>query len=157
MGLGACVHFSVWRRQDVLRPAVKSFLATFENQQTPLGVAFLVRRKTRRGTPLFHQGRLQKKTRQGGSQKPVALDAKPMGRPRFKFKQAPDSPVFPHRRFWAASTSLSPFPLEKTGLSIVPPIRKGNCNLPSFNVAPESRAMVLVKKLSLVVISAKPR
>jgi hypothetical protein len=38
--LGAYVHFSVWRRQDVPRPAVKSFLATFENQQTSLGVAF---------------------------------------------------------------------------------------------------------------------
>src|SRR6266478_2362971 len=63
----------------------------------------------------------------------------------------------PHRCLCATSTSLSPLPLEKTGLSIVPPIRKGNCNLPSFNVAPDSRAMVLVKKLSLVVISAKPR
>src|ERR1700676_4020463 len=44
-----------------------------------------------------------------------------------------------------------------TGLSIVPPIRKGNCNLPSFNVAPDSRATVLVRKLSFVVISANPR
>lgn len=60
-------------------------------------------------------------------------------------------------RFCGASTSLSPLPLENTGLSIVPPIRKGNCNLPSFKVAPDSRAMVLVKKLSLVVISANPR
>ena len=60
-------------------------------------------------------------------------------------------------RACGASTSLSPLPLENTGLSIVPPIRKGNCNLPSFKVAPDSRAMVLVKKLSLVVISANPR
>src|SRR5580704_18679123 len=65
--------------------------------------------------------------------------------------------LLPQRYFCIASTSLSPFPLENTGLSIVPPIRKGNCNLPSFNVAPDSRAMVLVKKLSLVVISANPR
>src|SRR3984893_17550782 len=57
---------------------------------------------------------------------------------------------FAHRRFPRASTSSSPFPLENTGLSIVPPIRKGNCNLPFFNVAPERRAIVLVKKLSLV-------
>src|SRR5581483_4667886 len=56
-----------------------------------------------------------------------------------------------------ASTSLSPLTLENRGLSIVPPIRKGNCNLPSFKLAPASRAMVLVKKLSLLVISAKPR
>jgi hypothetical protein len=63
----------------------------------------------------------------------------------------------PQRCFGRASTSLSPLPLEKMGLSIVPPIRKGNCNLPSFNVAPDSRAIVLVKKLSLLVISAKPR
>lgn len=61
------------------------------------------------------------------------------------------------QRFCGASTSLSPLPLENTGLSIVPLIRKGNCNLPSFKVAPDSRAMVLVKKLSLVVISASPR
>src|SRR5271165_4481127 len=61
----------------------------------------------------------------------------------------------PHR-FCGASTSLSPLPLENTGLSIVPPIRKGNCNLPAFKVAPDSRAMVLAKKLSLVVISANP-
>jgi hypothetical protein len=59
--------------------------------------------------------------------------------------------------FCTASTSLSPLPLENKGLSIVPPIRKGNCNLPSFNAAPDSRATVLVKKLSLVVISANPR
>jgi hypothetical protein len=45
----------------------------------------------------------------------------------------------------------------KYGLSIVPPIRNGNRNLLSFNVAPDSRAMVLVKKLFLVVISANPR
>jgi hypothetical protein len=67
------------------------------------------------------------------------------------------SSSFPHRGFCTASTSLSPFPLENTGLSIVPPMRKGNCNLPSTNAAPDSRAMVLVKKPSLVVISAKPR
>jgi hypothetical protein len=64
---------------------------------------------------------------------------------------------FPHRGFCTASTSLSPFPLENTGLSIVPPIRNGNCNLPSTNAAPDIRAMVLVKKPSLVVISANPR
>ena len=34
---------------------------------------------------------------------------------------------------------------------------KGNCKLPSFSVAPDSRATVFVKKLSLVVISANPR
>jgi hypothetical protein len=68
-----------------------------------------------------------------------------------------DSSIFSHRGFCTASISLSPWPLENSGLSIVPPMRKGNCNLPSFNVAPESRAMVLVKKPSLVVISAKPR
>lgn len=62
-----------------------------------------------------------------------------------------------YRGFCTASTSLSPLPLENTGLSIVPPIRKGNCSLPSFNVAPEKRATVFVKKLSLVVISANPR
>ena len=67
------------------------------------------------------------------------------------------SHIFPHRGFCTASTSLSPLPLENTGLLIVPPIRKGNCNLPSFNVAPDSRATVLVKKLSWVVISANPR
>src|SRR5579864_9460628 len=33
---------------------------------------------------------------------------------------------------------------------------EGNCNSPSFNEAPDSRATVLVKKLSLVVISANP-
>jgi hypothetical protein len=71
--------------------------------------------------------------------------------------EARASPIFPHRCFCTASTSLSPLPLENTGLSIVPPIRKGNCNIPSFNVAPDSRAMLLVKKLSLVVISANPR
>jgi len=68
-----------------------------------------------------------------------------------------DSHSFRHRGFCAASTSLSPFPLENTGLPIVPPMRKGNCNFPSTNAAPESRATALVKKLSLVVISAKPR
>jgi hypothetical protein len=52
---------------------------------------------------------------------------------------------------------LVPLALGNTGLSIVPPIRKGNCNLPSFNAAPDSRATVFVKKLSLVVISANPR
>src|SRR5258708_38282116 len=62
-----------------------------------------------------------------------------------------------HGRFAPASTSSSPFPFENTGLSIVPPTRNGNCNLPSFNVAPDIRATVLVKKLSLVVISANPR
>ena len=62
-----------------------------------------------------------------------------------------------YRGFCTASTSLSPFPLENTGLSIVPPMRKGNCSLPSFNAAPDSRATVLVKKLCLVVISANPR
>src|SRR5882762_537999 len=67
------------------------------------------------------------------------------------------SDVFPHRGFCTASTSLSPLPLENTGLLIVPPIRKGNCNLPSFNTTPDSRATVLVRKLSLVVISANPR
>jgi hypothetical protein len=60
-------------------------------------------------------------------------------------------------RFCGASRSLSPLPLENRGLSIVPPIRKGNCNLPSFKVAPANRAMLLMKKLSLVVISANPR
>jgi predicted glutamine amidotransferase len=39
-GLGAYVHFSVCRRRDLPRSAVKSFLASFENQQIPLGVAF---------------------------------------------------------------------------------------------------------------------
>jgi hypothetical protein len=63
----------------------------------------------------------------------------------------------PHRGCCTASTSLSPFPLENTGLSIVPPTRKGNCSLPSFNAAPERRAMVLVKKPFWVVISANPR
>jgi hypothetical protein len=67
------------------------------------------------------------------------------------------SGIFSQRGFCTASTSLSPLPFENTGLSIVPPMRKGNCSLPSFNVAPDSRATVLVKKLSLVVISAKPR
>jgi hypothetical protein len=59
--------------------------------------------------------------------------------------------------FCTASTSLSPLPFENTGPSIVPPTRKGNCNFPSFNVAPDSWAMVLVKNPSLVVISANPR
>jgi hypothetical protein len=68
-----------------------------------------------------------------------------------------DSRCIRHRGFRAASTSLSPFPLENTGLPIVPPMRKGNCNFPSTNAAPERRATALVKKLSLVVISAKPR
>jgi len=65
-------------------------------------------------------------------------------------------PASRHRCSCTASTSLSPSPLENTGLSIVPRIRKGNCNFPSFNVAPDRRAMVLVKKLSLLVISANP-
>src|SRR4029077_12649434 len=68
-----------------------------------------------------------------------------------------DGPILPHRCFCTASTSLSPLPLKNSGLSIVPPIRKGNCNLPPTRVAPDSRAMVLVKKPSLVVISANPR
>jgi hypothetical protein len=68
-----------------------------------------------------------------------------------------DPIILPHRGFCTASMSLSPLPLENIGLSIVPPMRNGNCNFPSFNVAPESRAMVLVKKPSLLVISAKPR
>ena len=50
--------------------------------------------------------------------------------------------------------SLSPLPLENTGLSIVPPIRKGKLQVAIFNVAPDSRATVFVKKRSLVVISA---
>jgi hypothetical protein len=68
-----------------------------------------------------------------------------------------DGIALPQRGFFTASTSISPFPLENTGLLIVPPIRKGNCNLPSFNAAPENRATVLVKKLCFEVISAKPR
>jgi hypothetical protein len=68
-----------------------------------------------------------------------------------------DSPIFLHRAFVERYVLIA-LALGKCGegLSIVPPIRNGNCNLPSFNVAPESRAMVLVKKLSLVVISANP-
>jgi hypothetical protein len=44
--------------------------------------------------------------------------------------------------------ALIGLPLENTALSIVPPMRKGNCNLPSLSVAPDSLAIVLVKKLS---------
>ena|SRR5579859_5997177 len=65
--------------------------------------------------------------------------------------------ILPQWGFWTASTSWSPLPLENIGLSIVPVIRKGNCNFPSFRLAPDNRATVLVKKLSLVVISANPR
>jgi hypothetical protein len=59
--------------------------------------------------------------------------------------------------FFPASTSVSPFPLENIGLSIVPPMRNGNCSLPFTNEAPENRATVFVKNPSLVVISARPR
>ena len=60
-------------------------------------------------------------------------------------------------RWWnLISCAASTFSREKTGFSMVPVIRKGKDNNPSFNVAPESRAKVFVKKPCLVVIFASP-
>jgi hypothetical protein len=75
---------------------------------------------------------------------------------------SPDSLLFSlpgiitlHRYFCTASTSLSPLPPENTGLSVVRLIRKENYALAHTNDAPDSRAMVLEKKLSLVDISVQ--
>src|SRR5260370_18693721 len=52
---------------------------------------------------------------------------------------------------------LSPLPLEKIGFSIVPPILKGNVNLPSTSLPPERRPKMLVNVPCLAVICATPR
>jgi hypothetical protein len=55
-----------------------------------------------------------------------------------------------------ASRELSFVPFENLGFSIVPSIRNGNDNLPSFNLAPANRANVFVQKPCLLVIVATP-
>jgi len=51
---------------------------------------------------------------------------------------------------------LSLVPFKNFGFSIVPSIRNGNDNLPSFNLAPSKRANVFVQKSCLVVMVATP-
>src|SRR4029077_20503536 len=61
----------------------------------------------------------------------------PQARPSNKLKMQGEADLFPRGRLsiflyrWLRtwSTSLSPFPLENTGVSIVPLIRNGNSNL----------------------------
>jgi hypothetical protein len=64
----------------------------------------------------------------------------------------------PQRKFCTMGTisRSAYFPMEKLGLETVPPTRKGNDNRPSFTVAPDSRATILVKKPCLARIIATP-
>jgi hypothetical protein len=64
----------------------------------------------------------------------------------------------PQRKLCAMGTisRSAYFSMEKLGLETVPPTRKGNDNRPSFTVAPDRRATILVKKPCLATIIATP-
>ena len=62
-----------------------------------------------------------------------------------------------HQRNRPSSGSyFSLVPCKNFGFSIVPSMRNGKDNLPSFNLAPSRRANMLVKKPCLVVMVATP-